>query len=141
MTQVEFHHDAADKHLAACQLVHRHYTAGAKIAVYVPDGETARRFDQLLWTWNALSFIPHVTEDSPLASQTPVILQRGTRGVEGCTVLLNLAPQVPPGIDTYTLLLEVVGREESDRIPARSRVIEYRRLGHNVEMRKFGESK
>ncbi|MBL8481206.1 MAG: DNA polymerase III subunit chi [Rhodocyclaceae bacterium] len=141
MTRIEFHHDAADKYLAACQLVQRHYACGDRLAVYVPDGEAARKFDQLLWTWNALSFVPHVTEDSALAPQTPVILSRGPRAVDGCTVLLNLADHVPPAMDAYTLLLEVVGRQENDRAPARARVVEYRRRGLAVEMRKFGESK
>lgn len=132
MTQIEFHHDAADKLGEACRLVALLHAKQRRIAVFAPDPVLARRFDHLLWSQPALSFVPHVSTAHTLAARTPVVIAHDLAEVEHDEVVLNLSNTAPEGFQRFAALIEVVGRDDADRHPARERFRFYRDRGYDI---------
>jgi DNA polymerase-3 subunit chi len=130
-TRVHFYHNTPDRLALTRELVARAHAGGRKAVVRLPDAASARQFDQMLWTQEPLAFIPHVAIDSPLASETPVILATADAisAWPHEDMLFNLATDVPRGYDAFRLVVEVVGQSEADKLPARSRWAEYKRNG------------
>ncbi|MBK6975107.1 MAG: DNA polymerase III subunit chi [Sterolibacteriaceae bacterium] len=133
MTKVEFHHNAPDKFAAAARLIGAAVANGARVLVFAPQRDVAQRIDQVLWTYAALSFVPHVAADSPLAQETPVLIAGSLEHPAAAghdQVLVNLDGELPPAFARFERLIEIVGSDDADRLPARSRFRFYRDRGY-----------
>ena len=130
MTSVQFFHGAPDRLMAAATWLRKTYDAGRKVIVYVPDRETADRFDRLLWTQPATDFLPHCGAASSLAGETPILLAAQLDGFAPESRLLNLSNEVPPGFEGFDELAEIVSVDDAVRLPARDRFRHYRDQGH-----------
>jgi DNA polymerase-3 subunit chi len=133
MTKVEFHHNAPDKFAAAARLIGAAVANGARVLVFAPQRDVAQRIDQVLWTYAALSFVPHVAADSPLAQETPVLIAGSLERPAAAghdQVLVNLDGELPPAFARFERLIEIVGSDDADRLPARSRFRFYRDRGY-----------
>lgn len=136
MTRIDFHSNVADKLLYGCRLVRKAVGSGQQVVVHA-EVDVLRRFDQLLWTFSPLDFLPHCAIDHPLASQTPVLLTSQLTEQDSepphHDILLNLGQQTPLLFARFTRLLEVVGRDDSDREVARQRFRFYRERGYPLQ--------
>ncbi|RIX46837.1 MAG: DNA polymerase III subunit chi [Rhodocyclales bacterium GT-UBC] len=135
MTQVFFYHGAADRIAAACALLGGACAKKKAMLVYAPDKDVANHLDRMLWTHPALSFVPHCAANSPLASETPVLIADSLEAITQDERLMNLSREIPPGFSRFQSLIEVVGQEEADRTAARDRVKFYK--DHGCEVRYF----
>ncbi len=133
MTQVFFYHGASDRLAAACALIGGAWAKRKPLLVYAPDAPVADGLDRLLWTQAQLSFIPHCRAGSPLAEETPILIADRVDGAPQRERLMNLARAIPPGYDRFQSLIEVVGRDEDDRLAARERVRQYKEAGCDVQ--------
>lgn len=129
MTEIHFYHNTPDRFAAACRIAQRACNAGRRLAVRIPDASLARRFDQLLWTFDQLAFVPHVMADSPLAAETPIVIGGGTAPWPHHDVLLNLGNDLPAEHADFVMLMEVVGADDADRDAARQRWRSYKQAG------------
>ena len=132
MTSIDFYFNAGDRLQVACRLAGKACAQKKKLLIYAPDGEQAQRLDRLLWTWQALAFVPHCFADDALAADTPVLIARGADAPAPYEVLLNLSPEAPPHFERFERLLEVVGAEEEDRKAARARFAFYKQRGYAI---------
>lgn len=116
----------------ACRVVRKARGAGKSVLAYARDADRLARFDTALWTFSALDFLPHVYADSPLAAQTPIVLTLQPQPLAR-DVLLNLDDEPPPAFGSFFAgferVIEVVSREDTDRLAARERVKRYREAG------------
>lgn len=142
MTQVDFYFNVPDPVSYGCRLVRKVWQAGFKLIIFSEDTQLLKRFDQALWQFAPLSFIPHVSIRHPLAAQTPVLLTATHAEIPAShrQVLLNLSQRMPPAFDDYERVLELVGTDARSRQAARSRFRHYQAQGykpltHNVEER------
>ena len=132
MTQVFFYHGASDKIAAACALLGGAYAKKKPMLVFAPEKEVADSVDRSLWVQSALGFIPHCRADSPLAAETPILITDNLDQLPQDERLMNLSQVIPPGFSRFQSLIEVVGRDESDRDSARERVKFYKDRGYEV---------
>ena len=132
MTSIDFYFNAQDRLQVACRLAGKAYRAGKRVLIYAPDGEQAQRLDRLLWTWQALAFVPHCLAGDALAGETPVLIARGEEAPAPCEVLLNLSGATPPHFERFERLLEVVSVDDADRKAARDRVAFYKQRGYAI---------
>lgn len=139
MTQIFFYHGAADKIAAACALLGGAYAKNKAMLVFAPDKEVASSIDRVLWTQSALSFIPHCRADSPLASETPILITDSLETIPQDERLMNLSQEVPPGFSRFQSLIEVVGQADDEREAARTRVRFYKDRGYEVRYFDLGE--
>ena len=126
--RVQFYHNAEHPLALACELAQRAVAGGRKVAVRLPDADSARQFDRLLWSFESLAFVPHVMAGSPLAEETPVVIGQAAApgGWPHNDVLMNLANDLPPGFEQFRTLVEIIGQSEAQRLPARARWMHYK---------------
>lgn len=138
MTKVLFCHGAQDRlQAAAAWLLQAGMgrQAAPAIIVFAPDAKVAERFDHLLWTNPATSFIAHCRADSPLAAETPVLIASNLDQLPQDDHLLNLSDEMPPGFSRFENLVEIISLDDAVRLPARDRVKFYRDRGYDIQYR------
>ncbi|HSN41831.1 MAG TPA: DNA polymerase III subunit chi [Burkholderiales bacterium] len=132
MTQIDFYTHVDDRLATACRLAAKAFNNGLRVMVFCPEAETARRFDRLLWTTPAISFIPHCFSGDALAPVTPVIVGHDDGDPPHDQVLLNLRPEWPPFFSRFQRLIEIVSLDGEDRKTARERFRFYRDRGYEI---------
>jgi DNA polymerase-3 subunit chi len=138
--RIDFHFNVEDRLQYACRVVRKARAAEKSVLAYAREPARLARFDAALWIFSALDFVPHVYVDSPLATHTPVLLTLdATLEAPARDVLLNLDDDVPPGFSAllgrFERMIEVVSRDEGDRLRARERFKSYRAAG--IEPNRF----
>jgi DNA polymerase III subunit chi len=137
MTRIDFHSNVGDSLLYACRLIRKAYLAGQPTIV-VAEPERLRAFDEQLWTFSPLDFVPHCMAGSPLAAQTPIVLTTNLDDVPHHQVLLNLGATVPAQFARFERLLEVVGNAHEELVAGRERYRFYRDRGYALNNYKQG---
>lgn len=125
MTEVNFHHGAADPLAYACRLLHKAHQRGARAAVTGPADWLAD-LDVALWTFEPLAFVPHARlrageTPPPRLAPTPIWLLERAVDAPHHEVLVNLGPEIASGFESFERLFEIVGRDEPDRLAGRQR--------------------
>ena len=133
--RVQFYHNTPDRLVLTRELVANAHERGRKIAICCTDAAQLKRLDQLLWTGEALSFIPHVAIDSPLAGETPVVLAAAEAELPWphTDLLFNLADNLPPQAEAFRMLIEIVGQDDAEKHTARQRWAAYRQRGYELK--------
>lgn len=132
MTTIDFYFNAADRFEVACRLAGKAVAQNKRMLIYVPDADAAQKIDRMLWTWPAISFVPHCLATDALAAETPVLIASDIESATGCEVLLNLAQQCPEFFARYERLLEIVSQDAEDRKAGRTRYAWYRERGYAI---------
>jgi DNA polymerase-3 subunit chi len=132
MTRIDFYSNAEPKLQVACRLVAEAIQQQSRVVVYVPDENTARAFDKLLWTHQAIGFVPHCMAHRALSSETLVTVAREDTEMVHHQVILNLHTDSPPSFSRFERLVELVGAGDDDRQLARSRFRFYRDRGYEI---------
>ncbi|POR55841.1 MULTISPECIES: DNA polymerase III subunit chi [Paraburkholderia] len=137
MTRIDFHTNVGDALLYACRLVRKAYLADQQVVV-LAEPARLRTFDELLWTYSPLEFVPHCMADSALAAQTPIVLAADLERAPHHRVLLNLGAAVPQQFARFERLLEVVGDAPEELASGRERYRFYRDRGYTLNNYKQG---
>lgn len=134
MTRVDFHFNVPDRLMYACRLLRKAYHQGAKLVV-TGDSAMLQQLDQTLWTFEQLEFLPHCGANSSreILERTAIVLAIDVRTPPQPDVLINLGTGVPDGFERYQRLIEIVGRAEQDRLPARERWKHYSSRGYPIQ--------
>jgi DNA polymerase III subunit chi len=137
MTRIDFHTNVGDSLLYACRLTRKAYLAGQPLVVLAEPGRLAA-FDERLWTFSPLDFVPHCMADSALAACTPVVLTTDLERAPHHQVLLNLGAAVPAQFARFERLVEIVGDGEDELVAGRERYRFYRDRGYVLNNYKQG---
>jgi DNA polymerase III subunit chi len=132
VTTIDFYFNATDRLQVACRLAGKALAQKKRLLIYAPEAEVAERIDRLLWTWPAVSFVPHCAPHDPLAPHTPVLIAADAQTPPECPLLLNLAAGCPPHFERFERLLEVVSGDEAERQAARTRYRYYQERGYRI---------
>jgi DNA polymerase-3 subunit chi len=138
--RVDFHFNVDHRLQYACRVTRKARAAGKTVLAYAREPDRLARFDAALWTFSALDFLPHVYADSPLATDTPIVLTLSARAAPQRDVLLNLDDDTPEDFGTwfaqFERVIEVVSQDDAERLQARNRVAAYRAAGIEPTMHK-----
>jgi DNA polymerase-3 subunit chi len=123
--KIEFHSGVPDKLDHACRLLRKAQAAGAKVVV-AAEPALLDRLDAMLWTFDALSFVPHVRVRAAgtlpaAAARTPIWLTDVPQASTPDDVLVNLGTPMVPGWQGFARVIEIVGADDADSQPARER--------------------
>ena len=135
MTSIDFYFNADDRLGVACRLAGKALQQQKRVLIYAPQRDQAEKIDRLLWTAKAVSFIPHCYAHEPLAAGTPVLIAAGDADAPpaaACEILLNLSPECPPFFERHERLLEIVARDDDDKLAGRARFKFYRDRGYAI---------
>ena len=137
MTRIDFHSNVGDALQYACRLLRKAYQAGQPTVV-LADAARLRVFDEQLWTFSPLDFVPHCMAGSALAAATPIVLTADLDDAPHHQVLLNLGAGVPAQFARFERLLEVVGNAPDALAAGRERYRFYRDRGYPLNNYKQG---
>jgi DNA polymerase-3 subunit chi len=133
VTSIDFYFNADDRLEVACRLAAKALQQQKRVLVYAPQAELAQKIDRLLWTGQAVSFIPHCAAHDPLAAETPVLIASDDAApAHACEVLVNLSADCPPFFERHERLLEIVPQDEAERHAGRARFKFYRDRGYAI---------
>jgi DNA polymerase III subunit chi len=134
VTRIDFYRYADDKLRFACRLAAKAFAASSRLVVYSPDPKVLADFDRNLWTYQATGFVPHCFVNSPLATETPIVLTSSGDSLPHHDVLLNLGDEWPPFFASFERVLEIVATQESDKALARERWAFYKKRGYDIQV-------
>ena len=130
----------------ACKLAEKAYLAAQTVLIWHTDPAELRNFDELLWTFNDGSFVPHevlpaggwpagVQGSVPI--ETPVLLSLGIAPSANVDIVINLGPELPTCLSQTRRVAEIIDGDDARRRAGRARFKAYRELGvqpasHNI---------
>ncbi|MBX3616031.1 MAG: DNA polymerase III subunit chi [Nitrosomonas sp.] len=135
MVQIFFYSGAGDKLITACRLCAKAVQQQMKVLVYALDESLIKQFDELLWTFSSISFIPHcnLRDEPDLVNMTPVVLSNRIPNDEKFDVLLNLDRQYPPTVVQFKRVIEIADNSPTDKSEARIRYRCYKDAGYEIQ--------
>ena len=138
MTRIDFYTKVDDKLRFAGKLCAKALSQKLRVNVYAPDAALAERFDRLLWTGNATSFIPHCRAGDALAAETPVLIHEREGELLHDALLINLDAAWPPFFSRFERVIEIVSTDTQDATAARERFRFYRDRGYEMKTHDMG---
>lgn len=113
----------------ACQLVEKAWQQGNRIYIHTGSLVAAQHIDILLWTYKEESFLPH-----NISSTGPICIGYTKEVAENMDVLINLSEVVPPFINKFKRIVEIVDDIEPAREAGRIRYNYYKQQGHELNV-------
>jgi DNA polymerase III subunit chi len=125
----------------ACRLTEKAYLKDLKIVIVSDTLADAQALDELLWTFNERSFIPHkmCLDEQSVDPATAVHLTVET-AIPTADLLVNLAQRLPAQFQRYSRIAEVIDADEERRRQGRERFKAYRDLKLPLETHQIDET-
>jgi DNA polymerase-3 subunit chi len=119
----------------ACRLTEKAYLRELKVVVASETAADLPALDELLWTFNERSFVPHEIErvGAPLDIATPVRLTPDLDGTGAADLLVNLSGRLPTRLERFARIAEIIDGDDERRRLGRERFKAYRELKLPVE--------
>ncbi len=144
MTKVDFYllsgTGQAVRDAMACKLVDKVYRMQHNIYIHAESEQIAQQIDNVLWTFNPGSFIPHSICKPGKPSAEPVIIGYQEQAPEHHDVLVNLANDVPLFFSQFDRVAEIVDADENARSLARTRFKFYKDRGYELNTHELSTS-
>lgn len=139
MTTIDFYTNVADPLRLAAKIVAKAYRLHGSVRVLTPDADTTSALDRLLWLDPPHAFLPHCRMGSPIASETPILIDDALEHTGPAAVLLNLHREPPPFFSRFERLAEVVGADEAQLAAGRARYRFYRERGYEMKQHDWSQ--
>jgi DNA polymerase III subunit chi len=126
----------------ACRLTEMAYLRDLKIVIVNDTLADAQALDELLWTFNERSFIPHKVclDEGSMDPETAVHLTVEPSPVPAADLLVNLALKVPAQLERYTRIAEIIDADDERRRVGRERFKTYRDLKFTLETHQIDDA-
>ncbi len=126
----------------ACRLTEKAYLRELRVVIVNDTTADARALDDLLWTFNERSFIPHqlfLNEQAP-DPIVKVYLTAPPAAAPPADLLVNLTDRLPEQWERYPRIAEIIDSGEERRRLGRERFKSYRDLKVPLETHQLGDS-
>jgi DNA polymerase-3 subunit chi len=125
----------------ACRLTEKAYLKDLKIVIVSDTLADAQALDELLWTFNDRSFIPHkVCLDEQSVDSATAVHLTVEAAISAADLLVNLAQRLPPQFQRYSRIAEIIDADEERRRLGRERFKAYRDLKLPLETHQIDET-
>jgi DNA polymerase-3 subunit chi len=131
MTKIDFYIlGAGSSEQMACRIAEKAYKLGNRIYIHTASAQQAKHLDDLLWTFQDGSFVPHETYQPGKASESPIEIGCHESPETNCEVLINLAPEVPLFFSRFLRVAELIDPNQEAKAQGRERFRFYRDRGY-----------
>jgi len=126
----------------ACRLIEKAYLRDLRVVVLSESGTDAKAVDDLLWTFNDRSFVPHQLchDEQSIDPDTPVRVTCALEGAGTADLLVNLSDRLPPGLERFARIAEIIDAEPERRRLGRERFRSYRELKVALETHQLNDT-
>jgi len=132
MTTIDFYTHCSDRFDVASRLVAKAWAQHGSVRVLTGGEDATAELGRLLWLWPATGFLPHCRLASPLAAETPILVDHVLEHEGPAAVLINLHPAPAPFFSRFERLAEIVGGGDADAAAGRERWKFYKARGYEV---------
>jgi DNA polymerase III subunit chi len=123
------------------ELLEKTLARGWRALVRSPGRERVDELDNRLWTYRDDSFLPHGTDDEPMAERQPVLLTSGPGNPNAANVLFLIDDAEAGDVSPYErCILLFDGRDGEALAAARRRWSAFKSAGHAVSYWRQGET-
>jgi len=131
MPQVQFYHlTATPLERAVPKLIEKAYGAGFRVHAVLASEEQAEMMNQLLWTFDPGSFVPHGGPKDPNAAEQPVFISATPEAPNAPDLLFVTEGSAPADPGSYRRILDLFdGKNEAAVNAARERWQRYKAAG------------
>jgi len=112
-----------------CQLIKKACLSQQKVLCLVADDQTAEQLDQLLWAFEADSFITHGIG----LDQQPVAISAVAEPGDHHQILINLQGEIPTWFSRFERVIELVQPESEDEQTKRENFKFYKERGYALD--------
>jgi len=132
---------AEDLKISVCKIIKEYYKKKYKIFVSSRSDDLVNELNNLLWTFEQISFIPHCTTKN-YDKNSPILLSGKdsfpkTINLEEYDVWLNLDDDMEENYTDFEIILEVVSQNEEERILSRKKYLNYQKNNFEVKHEKL----
>jgi DNA polymerase III subunit chi len=133
MARADFYilNDSTSASRFSCTITSKACAQGNSVYIFTKDNETASKIDDLLWTFQDISFLPHAKIDKE-ESNVPVIIGWPGEKPPQADVMINLTDSIPNGVESFARVIEIVEQDPKLRENGRLRYKAYRELGFEM---------
>jgi DNA polymerase-3 subunit chi len=126
MLQVDFYilhtQNRRAKEIFTCQLVDKAWHQGYRIYIQTSSMQQAKQLDDLLWTFNDISFLPHdMYASGESSSLSPILIGYSNEVCQEAEVLINRTETVPAFFAQFARIAEIIDDTPSARDTGRQR--------------------
>ena len=139
MSRVDFYilSDANNVDRFACAIAAKAWSGGNRVHIHTQSQELATKFDDLLWVYKDISFVPHEILDENINDETPVTIGYGNNAPQASQVMINLGADIPDFASSFDRVVEIVGGNESNKQLARQRYRLYKEADYEIHDHKI----
>ncbi len=133
--------DAKARNVFACRLAEKAYLKQHQVLVLAGNEAQAREFDDLLWTFNDDSFVPHALYRSGEAAAPLPAVCIGTDPdiAVQADLVLNIGEHRPDSLHRFARIAEIIDADEQRRRLGRERFKSYRDARVTLETHQVDE--
>jgi DNA polymerase-3 subunit chi len=120
----------------ACRLTEKAYLRDLKVVLLSETAAEAEVMDEMLWTFNERSFVPHDIHRGGPSSGDPtqqVMLTPDPDTIDSADLLVNLSGRLPSRWERFSRIAEIIDADDERRRLGRERFKAYRELKVAVE--------
>ena len=127
--------------ISVCKIIKEYYKKKYKIFVSSHSNDLIDELNNLLWTFEQISFIPHCTTKN-YDKNSPILLSgkdsfQKTINLKEYDVWLNLDNKMEENYTDFEIILEIVSQNEEERILSRKRYLNYQKNNFEVKHEKL----
>ena len=132
---------AEDLKISVCKIIKEYYKKKYKIFVSSRSDNLVNELNNLLWTFEQISFIPHCTTKN-YDKNSPILLSGKdsfpkTINLKEYDVWLNLDDEMEENYTDFEIILEIVSQNEEERMLSRKRYLNYQNNNFEVKHEKL----
>ena len=124
----------------ACRLTEKAYLRDLRVVLWSDSRADADAIDELLWTFNERSFVPHQLRRHGESDAAPVQLTADLDPIEAADLLVNLSGRLPGGLERFARIAEIVDADDERRRLGRERFKAYRELKLPLETHQLDDT-
>ena len=140
MPRVDFYllSDESGMYKFACIMASKAWSAGNHVYMYTETEDTAKKLDDLLWTFRDISFVPHEIYNETENNEVPITIGFGNHFPNHSQVMINLDYKIPEFAEKFSRIIEIVENNEKKKKIARQRYRQYKKSeyelhNHNID--------
>jgi DNA polymerase III subunit chi len=133
---------ARQRWAVACRLTEKAFLRDLSVVIVNDTPADAQALDDLLWTFNERSFIPHkvCVDEHSMDPATKVHLTALPAILPAADLLVNLSARLPAHWERYPRIAEIIDADEDRRRLGRERFKTYRDLKVTLETHQLDDT-
>ena len=125
----------------ACIMASKAWSAGNHVYMYTETEDTAKKLDDLLWTFRDISFVPHEIYNETENNEVPIAIGFGNHFPKHSQVMINLDYKIPEFAEKFSRIIEIVENNEKNKKVARQRYRQYKENDYEIHDHKIDNLK